>query len=169
MEDGRVKIRIEKAVITDANILIDYIKAGKKVLSLFAESVEALYVPLPILEEVPKLSEHEAKRLGITVLDTELGVLDKVSRMRTGCSFNDNVCYLTARNEGLICATNDKRLRKVCGDGGVKVIWGLQIMLFLVQEGELSKKEAVEFARKIGESNSSITQELIEEFERLIN
>jgi len=168
MEDDRVKIRIEKAVITDANILIDYMEAGKKVLSLFAASVEALYVPLPILQEVPKMSVYEAKRIGISVLDIELGVLDEASRIKTGCSFNDNVCFLTARKEGLICATNDKRLRKVCSDAGVDVLWGLQIMLFLVQEGELSNKEAVEIARKIGVINSNIALELIQEFERMV-
>ena len=163
-----MKIHIGKAVITDANILIDYMEAGKNVISLFAASVEALYVPMPVLKEVPKMSEHEARRLGITLLDTEFDLLIEASRIITGCSFNDNVCFLSARKEGLICATNDKRLRKVSNDAGVKVLWGLQIMLFLVQQGKLPRKEAAEIARKIREINSNITQELIEEFEKLI-
>ena len=169
MEDGRVKIRIDKAVITDANILIDFMESGKKVISLFAASVETLYVPLLVLKEVPKLGISEAKRLGITVLDTGLDMLAEASRIKTGCSFNDNVCYLTAKNEGMICATNDKRLRKICGAGGVEVLWGLQIMMFLVQQRKPSKKEAVEIARKIGKINSNITLELIMNFENKLN
>jgi len=165
MENGRVKIRIDKAVITDANILIDYMESGKKVISLFAESVEALYVPLPVLKEVPKLGISEAKRLGITVLDTGMDILAEASRIKTGCSFNDNVCYLTAKNEGMFCATNDKRLRKICDAGDVEVLWGLQIMIYLVQEGKLTKKEAVDIAKKIGKINSNITPALVKGFE----
>jgi rRNA-processing protein FCF1 len=142
--------------------------AGKRVLSIFAESIEALYIPLSVLQEVPKLSKREAERMGIAVLDTELDVLEEASRIKTGCSFNDNVCYLTAKKERIICATNDKHLRRVCSDAGIEVIWGLQIMIYLVQEGKISKKEALEIAKKIGMINSSITQKLIDEFERLI-
>lgn len=169
MEDGRVKIRIDKAVITDANILIDYMESGKKVISLFAASVEALYVPLPVLKEVPKLGISEAKRLGITILDTGLDILAEASRIKTGCSFNDNVCYITAKNEGMICATNDKRLRKICDAGDVEVLWGLQIMIYLVQDRKLTKKEAVEIARKIQGINSNITGVLVKDFENKIN
>ena len=169
MDDDQVIIRVDRAVITDANILIDYMEAGKKVLSLFASSVEGLFVPLPVLEEVPKLSIKEAKSLGITVIDTEMNVLAEASMMKTGCSLRDNVCFLTAKGNGFICATNDKRLRKNCKANGVQVLWGLQIMMYLVQQGKLKKKEAVDIARKIGKANSNITQTLIDDFENKIN
>ena len=169
MEYGRLKIRIEKAVITDANILIDYMEAGKKVISLFSATVEALYVPISVLQEVTKLSEAGARKLGMKVLDTEIDMLEKASQLKTGCSFNDNVCYLSAKKEGFICATNDKRLRKVCESNGADTLWGLQIMIYLVQEGKLSKKEAVEIARKIHRINSNITKDLLQNFERIIN
>lgn len=144
-------------------------EAGKKVISLFAASVEALYVPFPVLQEVTKLSEAEARKLGLEVIDTEIDVLEKASQIKTGCSFKDNVCYLTAKAEGLICATNDKKLRKVCEADGVETFWGLQIMIFLVQEGKLSKKEAVEIARKIHGINSNITKDLLIYFGKIIN
>lgn len=163
-----MKIRVDKAVITDANILIDYMEAGKKVLQLFAASIEGLYVPLSVLKEVPKLKESEALKLGIKIIDTETTLLFEATSINTGCSFNDNVCFLTAKQEGIICATNDKRLRRVCGDHGVNVLWGLQFMFFLVQEGKLLKKEAVEIARNIAQVNSTITIELVDEFERIM-
>lgn len=163
-----MKIIIEKAVITDANILIDYMEADKKVISLFASSIESLYVPLPVLKEVPMLSMAEAKRLGITVIDTGLDVLVEAININTGNSFRDNICLLTAKNGGFICATNDKKLRKTCKANGVEVVWGLQIMLYLVQQCTLTKKEAVAIARRIGKINSNITQTLIDDFENRI-
>ncbi|TAL31757.1 MAG: hypothetical protein EPN93_16885 [Spirochaetes bacterium] len=164
-----MKINIDKAVITDANILIDYIEAGKKVISLFAASVKSLYVPLPVLKEVPGLSIAEAKKLAITVLDVEMDVLNEAAWIKTGCSFNDNICFLTAKSEGLICATNDKRLRKTCESSGVQVLWGLQIMIFLVQQGKLTKREAMDIVMKIGKINSNITLDLVEDFESKIS
>jgi predicted nucleic acid-binding protein len=164
-----VKIRIDKAVITDANILIDYMEAGKKIISLFASSVEALYVPLTVLKEVPKLNAAEAGRLGLKILDTEWSLIAEALSIKTGCSFNDNICYLTAKRGGFICATNDKRLRKVCESGSVEVLWGLQIMIYLVQQGKLSNKDAVEVARKIEKINSNFTRALVEDFELKIN
>lgn len=164
-----MKIHINKAVIADANILIDYMEVGRKVLTLFASSIDSLYVPLAVLKEVPALSFDEADRIGIILLDTEISILSEASTIKTGCSFEDNICFLTAKKENFICATNDRNLRMICESDGVDVFWGLQIMIYLVQIKKLSKKEAVDIAKKISNINSTITKSIVDEFERLVN
>ena len=166
--DSKKYIRvINKAVITDANILIDYCTINKKILKIFA-SVYEVYVPLPVLAEVDNLTEKEALRLGIKVLDTSFEDLTLAASFDLGCSLQDKICYVTAKNENYICATNDNKLRKECVKSGIEVLWGLEMMLILVKNKHLSKKEAIDTAEKIGECNKQISKKIIEEFGRLV-
>lgn len=48
-------------------------------------------------------------------------------------SVQDFVCMRIADERGWGCATNDKALRRECGKRGVSVLWGLEMMLYLVK------------------------------------
>jgi len=159
---------INKAVITDANILIDYCTVNKKILKIFA-SVYEVYVPLPVLAEVDNLTEKEALRLGIKVIDTSFESITMAMSLDIKCSLQDKICYVTAKNDGYICATNDNKLRKECVKSGVEVLWGLEMMLVLVKNKHLSKKEAIETAESIAKENAQISESIVIEFIDKIN
>jgi rRNA-processing protein FCF1 len=158
---------ISKAVITDANILIDYCNVNKNILKIFA-SVYEVYVPLPVLAEVNNLTEKEAPRLGIKLLDTSFENITMAMSLDIKCSLEDKICFITAKNDGYICATNDNKLRNECVRADIEVLWGLEIMLILVKNKHLSKKEAIETAEMIGVRNKQISKNIIEEFVRLL-
>ena len=130
-----------KAIISDANVLIDYEKSNKKVLQLASKYLCEVYVPTPILKEVKDITGAELQRL----------------------------CFLIAKEHGWTCATNDKQLRDQCVASGVSIIWGLEIMLYLNKAGHLERAEAEKTSQRIGEVNPYIGQSLIGKFVTKLN
>ena len=61
-----------RALISDANILIDYAKANTKILKLAVRHLYEIYVPTVIADEVVQLSRSELKALGIKIVVPEL-------------------------------------------------------------------------------------------------
>jgi len=158
--------KLKGAVITDANILIDYTDSNIKILRYLSDMLDGkLYVPAPVLEEVSQLSKEVAEGLGLIVFDPDIEIMTHAALYHGGLSFQDNLCILSAKQNGWICATNDKKLRKECSSNKVKTIWGLQIMLFLIEDSCLDKNTAIETAHKISENNREITSKLLKDFE----
>ena len=153
-----------KAIISDANVLIDYVKADKRVLQLAVKHLCEIYVPVAILKEVKDATKSEIEKLGLISFEPSLDQAIKAAERPFGLSFQDQLCFLIAQDNGWTCATNDKRLRSQCEVGGIAVIWGLEIMTLLNKEGHLDRAEAVKTAEKIGESNKYIGKELIRRF-----
>ncbi len=60
-------------------------------------------------------------------------------------------------------------MRNKCEEEGVKLFWGLQLMVILVEKGKLSKDTAIKAAEKITESNKRITDKNLKEFKNKIN
>ncbi len=77
------------------------------------------------------------------------------------------MCLILARDQGWTCVTNDGRLRRACADEGVAVLWGLQLMVKLVEAGELSADDAISVAEAIGETNSWLSKRGIARLEPL--
>ena len=123
----------DKALICDANILIDYCDVDKSLITKLC-AVFSLFIPDVILEEVGLLDRDEATALGVTIIDTPLGMLNDAIQALPGCSMQDTVCLLMAKEEGWACATNDKKLRSVCLDAGIEVIRGLRLLLILAEK-----------------------------------
>ncbi len=64
------------AVISDANVLIDYISVERtKVLRLVTEYLFPIKFPRSILNEVNQLTEDKAEALGMTIID---GTIDQL-------------------------------------------------------------------------------------------
>ena len=57
------------AVISDANILIDYIESNKYILSISCENLYKIIIPSPILNEIKQLSQEEAINLGMKIYE----------------------------------------------------------------------------------------------------
>jgi hypothetical protein len=81
----------------------------------------------------------------------------------------DFVCLRIAEERGWVCATNDKALRRECGKRAVSVIWGLEMMLYLVQEGVLKPEKAKDTAWAIHRSNKTITEKVVNSFVEEVN
>ena len=153
-----------KAIISDANVLIDYVKANKKVLHLAAKHLCEIYVPVAVLQEVKDITAEELEKLGIRTFEPSLEQFVNAANKPFGLSFQDQLCFLIAKEQGWVCATNDKQLRGQCEKDGIRVIWGLEIMFLLNKEGHLDRVEAEKTVEKIGENNRYISKGLIRKF-----
>ena len=153
-----------KAIISDANVLIDYVKTNKKVLHLAVKYLCEIYVPVAVLKEVKDITPTEIEKLGLIVFEPTLDQVTEAVNKPFGLSFQDRLCFLIAKDNGWVCATNDKQLRTQCVAGNIEVIWGLEIMSLLNKQGYLSKSEAEKTAKEIGECNRYINKDLIKKF-----
>ena len=145
--------------ICDANILIDYSKSDIYVISKIAEYYGQVYVPDIILQEVGIISEEEAAKLGITIVETPLE-LEEVPAL----SYQDRTCLYYVKKYKCTCLTNDKALRKHCEVAGGTVVWGLEMLLKLVEGNFLTATHAEKIARKINQVNPEINEKVLSEF-----
>ena len=156
---------MKRIVICDANILIDYAKANKKIIGLVTEHLYEVWVPLPVWEEIEDLTNKEGKDLGLNIIEPSLAQTYEAANMYGGgLSDEDNICFIMARDEKAICATNEKPLRKRCLDNGIDVLWGLQMIIQLCEIGKLKVDGAVKIGEKIVKMNTRITQKVLDDF-----
>ena len=79
-------------------------------------------------------------------------------------SLEDACCIYHAENLPAVCITNDVALRKVCEQKGLRVVWGLEMILFLAQEKKITKSRAKDIGIKIHEINPVISDEILAGF-----
>jgi rRNA-processing protein FCF1 len=154
------------ALIVDANVLIDYCDTDISILGL-ASQQGPVYVASPVLAEVDGLDEDECERLGLRLVRPSAQQLVEAGRGSTALAFQDKLCLAIAEEKGLTAVTNDKRLRSECATRGIPVKWGLEIMLDLVEAGQLARDDAVAVAEAIREGNPYfITNAIVDEFRK---
>ena len=156
-------------IISDANVLIDYYRADKRILPLISKHIGTIIVPRPVFEEVKQINEMEVEDLGLIIIEPDFSQLKEASIRGGPLSMTDKLTFIMARDNGFICWTSDAHLRKRCCEGGVQVFWGLEIMLPLCEGGHLSEKAALRVGRRIHEENKLyITEEILERFEKKV-
>jgi rRNA-processing protein FCF1 len=148
-----------KAAICDANVLIDFVKADEAVLAMIAGYWESVFVPDVVLSEVQQLSAERAGSLGLTIIETPLSIPDVA-----GLSFPDRACLYFATRNGWVCIANDRRLRNECQRCGIQTVWGLEMLLLLVESGTLAEPRARRVAMKIHTENTQITKKVMDDF-----
>jgi len=156
-----------KLLLMDANVLIDFCDADATVITLISKHIGQVHVPRPILvEEVEQIVDLDWTELAITAVEPTLEIaVEAARRPRTGLSFHDHLCLSIARENGWTCVTNDARLRRECTADGVDVLWGLETVALLVEEGALSTKAAAEIGRRIQAANPKfITLAILDRF-----
>jgi rRNA-processing protein FCF1 len=161
--------KLKAGIISDANVLIDYVNSAPKVLKLICRHVQNIYVALPVLREVGQLSEDDVKKLGIEIIEPSfMQVIEAVSvrENKPSLSGQDAICYVLARDNGWTCLTNDTVLRTHCANNKVECIWGLEIMLYLVSNGIITAKTAYNTALSIQEDNAFIKDKIVEKFKK---
>ena len=66
-------------LLLDANVLIDFYDADPTVFAIIGSSVGEIQVASPVLGEVGQLSEVEAQRIGLKVIDPPIEMLTRVA------------------------------------------------------------------------------------------
>ncbi|HVS10393.1 MAG TPA: hypothetical protein VMS76_11005 [Planctomycetota bacterium] len=146
----------------DANVLIDLCEADRTIIRLVSEHVGQVHVPLPVLrEEVVQIDASEYAELGIVPVIPPLHTAVQAATRRAGLSFHDHLCFLLARDNGWTCVTNDGRLRRECAVENVPVLWGLEIIAFLVDGGVLTASAAEELGRAVQRANPKFITESV--------
>lgn len=154
------------AVVSDADVLIDFVKTDTEVLTLLATKLWDVYVPVEVLGEVDGLETGRARDLGLLVYEATLEELTEVATNHGGAlSDRDRLCFCIARDHGWACLTNDQRLRRECLDGGVPVVRSLQSLRCLYESGLLSADRTAEMASAFHRVNPHfITAALVRRF-----
>ncbi len=156
---------IQKGLISDANVLIDYAKSAPGTLHLISQHLQQVYVASPILAEVHDLTTKQVIALGIKIVEPSLEQLAEAAELRQAkksISGLDALCFVMARDHEWICLTNDKALRNHCTSCQVTCLWGLEIMIQLVKAGQMTAARAHATARSIQAKNKYIKDETIE-------
>ncbi len=145
---------IQKRLLLDANILIDYAKADINLLDCFCKFIGELNVITTILNEVRDISDrNELTKLGVQILEPEPEDLAQIGTQRGKLSFQDHLCLVVAKREEFIFVTNDKELRSECEANGIEVMWGLELLLELYRAEGITESAAQEIAEKIRKCN----------------
>lgn len=148
------------AAICDANVLIDYVKADEDVIRELVVYWGAVYVPDRVLIEVRQLSFQRAEELGLTIIETPL-----ILPAGAGLSEQDRACLHYVLDRGWTCIANDRHLRSECGRQGGRVVWGLEMLLLLVTNHQITQARAQDIAKKINIDNPEITDKILEDFQ----
>ena len=156
-----------KVLLIDANVLIDYQKSDLSVLGLVDKYVGKVHILTTILEEVGGLKVVDCERLGLKIIEPKLSQLTRAATKRGRLSFHDHLCLIVASDEGFVCATNDKPLRKACEGEGVAILWGLEMLTALVRGHAMQAADAIRTAEIIHLSNPlHIPKTLVDRFAR---
>lgn len=156
--------------IADANVLIDYANTAPAILGQVSKHIGPVYVAADVLAEIEQLDEAQCKAMGINVVEGNLAQLTEASQRGGPLSYEDKVCLVLARDNGWACLSNDGPLRLACKTQGVQVVWGLEIMLSLVEGGHLEGVEAKSVAQAIHTVNPMfISSKILSAFEKEVD
>lgn len=155
-----------KLFIVDANVLIDFCTTDASVLTLVTKHVGSVHVAEPVLSEVRQLDREKAEALGLCLVMPEVELLKRAgtASVRSPLRFQDWVCLLLAKERDWTCVTNDKRLRRECDAWQVSSMWGLQLLLRLLDRGIITANEAVDLAEAIHAVNRRISRPVVDAF-----
>jgi hypothetical protein len=111
----------------------------------------------------------QCQSFGLTIVEGSFAQLTEAAQRGGGLSFEDKLCLVLARDHGWTCLTNDGPLRDACKAQGVTVVWGLEIMLQLVEAGHVSADIAIAVAESIHAINPLyITRKIVSTFCRKV-
>ena len=156
-------------LILDANVLIDFYKCDNTLIKLICSHVGQIYLSVTTLSEINEIDEGICSELGIILVEPELDQVILASAEKGPLSFQDNLCLLLAKEHGWTCVTNDKPLRRRCELKGVPLIWGIELICLLVENGGLSIEHAKAIILQIQQNNPRyITEDVVQKaFKRL--
>lgn len=159
-------------LILDANVLIDFCHTDRTLLTLVDRHVGRVHIASPVLAQVDQMTEEEVGKLGLELVHPEMEMATEAAVRTRGhpLAFDDWICLLMAKARGWTCVTNDKRLRVECASVTVEVLWGLELLGGLAQQGALTPKQAEDAAWEIHRTNPRfVTRAIVEAFCAKVN
>ncbi len=162
-------LQIDKSLIFDANIIIDFFTISKDFFKFINELSIEMFIADVTLLKVDQLNDTNAKELNISIIETPIDMLDEsANRCKSGLAFDDYITFLLAKDNDLILVTNDKSLKIHAQSKSVDTLWGLEIILFLESNNKISKEKAKELFKKLRIVNNRITDDIEKEFLKLL-
>lgn len=141
-------------ILLDSCVLIDFLKVDRSILELVVKYICPVYIIAPVIDEVNEIdNENELIDIGINIIEPEIEDAYLASKQEGSLSFIDWMCLFTSKRHSYICVTNDKRLRTVCKQKNISVMWGLELVLNLHSAGGILAKDAENFAKSINKIN----------------
>lgn len=163
-------LEIDRAIIFDANILIDFHTISKEIFQYINELSIDMFVSDVTLTKVEQIGIQEANNLNIKILETPISMLiESRNRKVLSLSFDDYVSFLQTKENDLILITNDKAMKNYAERKNIKALWEIEIILFLLRKDKLSKIQAKRLFYKIKDINNRITDRIEENFIKLLN
>ena len=147
--------------VCDANVLIDYFGVDEDLIRELVAFWGHVFVPDVVLNEVKGTTRARAEELGLTVLETPFVLLECKP-----LSFQDRSCLHFVIENNWVCIANDTRLRKECEARGVRVVWGMEMLALLVENGQVTRKRALDCGEKIHNINPAITADVLGQFRK---
>lgn len=152
-------------LLADADVLIDYRDSDLTILKLVSKHIGAVRVLRQVLDEAPGISDRQCARLGIEIVQLETELMLDVNILPRALSIADRLCVVACDHHNWTLVTNDQAMRKVCKDRGIRLRWGLGLMVDLVHAGVLAEARALKVAAAIQRANPThITAALIHRF-----
>ena len=114
------------------------------------------------------MADTDPESLGILLAGPSLEQAFEAANDESVLSDQDCLSLIMARDNGWICATNEKVLYSRCQTEGVAAIRGLTIMLELHRIGQLTFDEAMETVNSIHATHPRLARSVVDGFEKLL-
>jgi hypothetical protein len=138
-------------------------------LSLFSQKIGAVFIGRSTFDKVEQLNATTAKKHHLLIEVPDLETIVAAAADRGSLAPDDKETLLLARRNKWVCITNDKPLRRECEMESVAVLWGLEPMKLLVENGEISPSKAISVAKSIQMANSGfISDDIVDRFEKQV-
>ena len=152
-------------LLADADVLIDYRDSDLTVLKLVSQHIGPVRVLRQVLDEAPGITDRQCARLGIEIVQLETTLMLTANDLPRSLSVADRLCVVACQHHNWTLVTNDRALRRVCKDNGIRLRWGLGLMIDLVDARAMSGARAIRVAVAIQRANPThITNDLINRF-----
>ena len=153
--------KLTAVYLVDANVLIDYLNSDISILTIYSKEIGQIYIPVDVLDRVKQMDTGDCNRLNLKIVEPTIEQYLEAGPKVRGLAFDDRICLVLAKENKWTCITNDKQLRATCEKYGISVVWGLEIMLPLVEKELIEPTDALHIAKDIHESNPFFVNKII--------
>ncbi len=151
-------------ILFDANALIDFQKTDFSVLAEVTQHLGNIYLLKEIRDEVWGLTQKDCRSVDLKVISSKKYIKELAAKPFGGLSLPDRLNLYTSIDSGFSLVTNDVNLRKACKVRQDKIIWGLQLLLILIENSEYSIDDAIKIGKMIGDQNQYISKVIVDDF-----
>ncbi|HHU83506.1 MAG TPA: hypothetical protein GXZ26_10940 [Firmicutes bacterium] len=164
------KAGLKGEFIIDAGALIDFVNGDRTLLLLISRYLGRIWIATTTLEEVEQVEEEDCVELGMCLVEPSIQQLNEALAFAgPSLSVPDSIALILARDNDLTLITNDKVLRRESQKRGVRLLWGLETIVLLVERSLLPYEDAIEIAQRIHLGNPKyITEKILQDFHNKI-